>query len=311
MSSQILAAARNYVALQSDNSEQGKQERRAELRRIGSIMAQQATFTGVRHVIGAMMTYALVGAIKDAYDDEEGVIAKAELELARVKKTGYPTQEAKNRAVAEAERKLADARTIRRAVTTMKQQASTDGLFKSMVRDQLQNLHIVGSVGDGFALKPILMVPNMLSEQSHREAQDLVIKGLQRQKSEAIAMGDREKAAKISESITDARAIEYIPFFYEKKDKSGFGGIIGGALDPIYSGLKEGFEDATRADRDFLTTRAFVPDLITYMSALGVGQADANRIAKQLQRIDDELSKNREEVNKRAGEEAAKLTNKP
>jgi hypothetical protein len=311
MSSQILSAARNYVALQDDKSEQGRQERRAELRRIGSIMAQQATFTGVRHIVGAMMTYALVGALRSAYDDEEGAIAEAELNLQRVKKTGYPTQEAKDRALAEAERKLADLKTIRRAVVTMKQQASTDGLFKSMVRDQLQNLHIIGSVGDGFALKPILMVPNMMAEQSHKEAQDLVIKGLTRQRSEAIAMGDRVKAAQLAESISDARALEFIPFFYEKKDKSGFGGIIGGALDPIYSGLKEGFEDATRADRDFLTTRAFVPDLITYMSALGVGQADANRIAKQLQRLDDQLSKNREEVNERAAEKAEKLTNKP
>jgi tetrahydromethanopterin S-methyltransferase subunit G len=51
--------------------------------------------------------------------------------------------------------------------------------------------------------------------------------------------------------------------------------------------------------------------MITYMAAAGVGQADVNRIARRLQRIDDELSKNREEANERAGEKAEKLISKP
>jgi len=155
-----------------------------------------------------------------------------------------------------------------------------------------------------------MMVPNSLAEQSHGDAQDLIISSLKKEKSEALAMGNRRKAAQISESILNAQAIEYIPYFYDKKDKSGFGGIVGGMLDPIFSSVKEGVEDMTRADKDFLTTRAFVPDMITYMAAIGLGQADVNRIARQLQRMDDDLSKNRDEANERAGKEVDKLTNK-
>ena len=310
MSSQMLAAARNIVALQSDKSKEGKAERIAEYRKIGSIMAQQATFTGMRYLVGAMIGYAFVGAIKDAWDDEDGAIEEAQLALEAAKNKFYPSKAAKEMAVTMAERRLADAKSIRRSVTYMKQQASGDALFKSMVRDQLQNLHIAGSVGDGFVPKLFMMVPNSLAEQSHGEAQDLIIGNLKKEKSEALAMGNRRKAAQISESILNAQAIEYIPYFYDKKDKSGFGGIVGGMLDPIFSSVKEGVEDMTRADKDFLTTRAFVPDMITYMAAIGLGQADVNRIARQLQRMDDDLSKNRDEANERAGKEVDKLTNK-
>ncbi len=311
MSSQMLAAARNIVALQSDKSPEGKAERIAEYRKIGSIMAQQATFTGVRHIVGAMMVYALAGAIKDAWDDEDGAIEEAQLELEEARNKYYPSKAAKDMAVTMAERKLADARSIRKSVIFMKQQASGDSLMKSMVRDQLQNLHIVGSVGDGFAPKIFMMVPNSMAEQSHKEAQDLIVGNLKKEKSEALAMGDRRKAAKIGESIVNAQAVQYIPYFYDKKDKSGFGGIVGGMLDPVFTSVKEGVEDMTRADKDFLTARAFVPDMITYMAALGLGQADVNRIARQLQRMDDELSKNRDSANERAGKEVDKLTNKP
>ena len=311
MSSQMLAAARNIVALQSDKSPEGKAERIAEYRKIGSIMAQQATFTGVRHIVGAMMVYALAGAIKDAWDDEDGAIEEAQLELEAVRNKYYPSKAAKDMAITMAERKLADARSIRKSVVFMKQQASGDSLMKSMVRDQLQNLHIVGSVGDGFAPKIFMMVPNSMAEQSHKEAQDLIVGNLKKEKSEALAMGDRRKAAKIGESIVNAQAVQYIPYFYDKKDKSGFGGIVGGMLDPVFTSVKEGVEDMTRADKDFLTARAFVPDMITYMAALGLGQADVNRIARQLQRMDDELSKNRDSANERAGKEVDKLTNKP
>lgn len=310
MSSQILSAARNAWNLRDDKSPEGKAERMAEYRRIGSIMAQQATFTGFRHIVGAMMTYALVGAIRDAWDDEDGAIEAAEKELDAARKKRYPSKADKEIAITMAERKLADAKAIRRAVINMKQQASGDALFKSMVRDQLQNLHIVGSVGDGLIVKGFMMVPNAIAQQSHAEAQELVIKKLKKERSDALASGDRKRAAAISESISDAQAIEFIPYFYEKKDKSGFGGIVGGVLDPIYTAVKEGSEDISRKDKDFLTARAFVPDMITYMAAAGVGQADVNRIARQLQRIDDELSKNREEANKRAGEKVDKLTNK-
>jgi hypothetical protein len=310
MSSQMISAARNIVALQSDKSPEGKAERIAEYRKIGSIMAQQATFTGMRYIVGAMITYAFVGAIKDAWDDEDGAIEEAQLALEAAKNKFYPSKADKEMAVTMAERRLADAKSIRRAVVYMKQQASGDALFKSMVRDQLQNLHIAGSVGDGFVPKIFMMVPNSMAEQSHQEAQDLVISKLKKEKSEALAMGDRRKAAKIGESILNAQAVEYIPYFYDKKDKSGFGGIVGGMLDPIFTSVKEGVEDMTRADKDFLTARAFVPDTITYMAALGLGQADVNRIARQLQRIDDDLSKNRDEANERAGKEVDKLTNK-
>jgi len=311
MSSQMLAAARNIVALQSDKSPEGRAERIAEYRKIGSIMAQQATFTGVRHIVGAMMVYALAGAIKDAWDDEDGAIEDAQLELEEARNKYYPSKAAKDMAVTMAERKLADAKSIRKSVVFMKQQASGDSLMKSMVRDQLQNLHIVGSVGDGFAPKIFMMVPNSMAEQSHKEAQDLIVGNLKKEKSEALAMGDRRKAAKIGESIVNAQAVQYIPYFYDKKDKSGFGGIVGGMLDPVFTSVKEGVEDMTRADKDFLTARAFVPDMITYMAALGLGQADVNRIARQLQRMDDELSKNRDSANERAGKEVDKLTNKP
>lgn len=311
MSSQMLAAARNIVALQSDKSPEGRAERIAEYRKIGSIMAQQATFTGVRHIVGAMMVYALAGAIKDAWDDEDGAIEEAQLELEEARNKYYPSKAAKDMAVTMAERKLADAKSIRKSVIFMKQQASGDSLMKSMVRDQLQNLHIVGSVGDGFAPKIFMMVPNSMAEQSHKEAQDLIVGNLKKEKSEALAMGDRRKAAKIGESIVNAQAVQYIPYFYDKKDKSGFGGIVGGMLDPVFTSVKEGVEDMTRADKDFLTARAFVPDMITYMAALGLGQADVNRIARQLQRMDDELSKNRDSANERAGKEVDKLTNKP
>lgn len=310
MSSQMLAAARNIVALQSDKSPEGKAERIAEYRKIGSIMAQQATFTGMRYLVGAMIGYAFVGAIKDAWDDEDGAIEEAQLALEAAKSKSYPSKAAKDMAVTMAERRLADAKSIRRSVIYVKQQSSGDALFKSMVRDQLQNLHIAGSVGDGFVPKLFMMVPNSLAEQSHGDAQDLIISSLKKEKSEALAMGNRRKAAQISESILNAQAIEYIPYFYDKKDKSGFGGIVGGMLDPIFSSVKEGVEDMTRADKDFLTTRAFVPDMITYMAAIGLGQADVNRIARQLQRMDDDLSKNRDEANERAGKEVDKLTNK-
>jgi hypothetical protein len=310
MSSQMLMAARNYRDLMKDGSNESKAEARAELRKIGSIMGQQATFTTLRHMFNGMLVLATVSAIRSAFDDEDDAIEKAQIALDKARTKNYKSKLEKERAVNEAERALSDAKAIRRAVVNMKQQASADAWFKGMVRDQVANLHIVNSFGDSFAPKMFMMPINSVMEQSFKTTNDATINALKKERSNMLRLNDKAKAAELTQKISDMEAIEYIPFFYEKKDKSGFGGIIGGVLDPIYSSYKEAVEDITREDKDFLTARAFVPDMLTYMSALGVGQADVSRVARQLQRMDDELSKNRLEEKERQARDAQELINK-
>jgi hypothetical protein len=310
MSSQMLGAARNYMDLMKDGTAESRAEARSELRKIGAIMAQQATFTTLRHMFNGMLILATVSAIRSAFDDEDDAIEQAQLNLEKVRSNKRMSKAEKERAVNEAERQLADAKAIRRAVVNMKQQASADAWRKGMIRDQVANLHVFNSFGDAFLPKMFMMPINSAMEESFKATNEATIGKLKKERSGQLALGNRAEAAKLQEKITDMEAIDYIPLFYEKKDKSGFGGIIGGVLDPVYSGYKEASEDIMREDRDFLTARAFIPDLISYMAAAGVGQADVNRVARQLQRIDDELSTNRLEEKERTARDIQELTNK-
>lgn len=311
MSSQMLSAARNYVDLKKDGSPESDAEAKKELRVIASIAAQQLTFTATRHVFTGMLVLATAAAIRSAFDDEDDKITELQLALEKARSASYSTPVEKARAINEIERMIADAKSIRKATISMSQQTSGDALFKSVVRDQVSNLHIAGTVGDSFVPKMFMMVANAFHEQNAKGANELMIENLKKQKSQAIAIGDRVKAAKLAQQIVDLQAIEYIPYFYEKKDKSGFGGIIGGVVDPIYTSTKEATEDLSRSDKDFMTSRAFIPDMLMYMSSIGLGQADVNRVAKQLQRIDDDLAKNREEAKARLDKKTKELINKP
>lgn len=275
LSSQFNLAVADLIELKSNNIGGGEIE--SKLRTIGAIFAQQAMFTTARFGVGALAATLIIGLVRDLFDDDDGKIEELEtkVEIARKKKDKVK--------LAHAEAELANAKTVRKMVTKMENNTSTEAWFKQVIRDASGSVHL--SLNNQVAQKAVFFVPDLFMGAFARESQKKIEAGIAEEIKVAKERHDFKKVAKLTEQATVLGAAEYIPLAYSNTSGFGMPGIYGSVLDQYYRNVTEA-AGAYNGTKDYNWT-----DWVSAVSTAGLGQAEINKALNLIDAIEDEQMK--------------------
>lgn len=248
-------------------------EMESKVRTLAAITSQQVVFTSARFAIGAMTAKLMIGLIQGLFDDEEGKIAELaeKVEIARLRGNRIK--------VAEAEHELANAKTVRAAVTKMRQNAGSTSLFKQILRDGTGAFHL--SMNSGAVQQAIYFVPDAWMSGVARAGQEAVSEDLAEQIKTAKELGNLKAVGRLTEQKTIIDGAEYIPMAYPITNTLGLGGLYGSVADNYKRVITEG-NQASRGVTEWDAT-----DFVIAVSALGIGQSELNKTMNAIDKIQD------------------------
>lgn len=296
LAGQFNIAIRDLVDLQAAGGSSADKMR--AIRTIGAILGQTFTFSTGRYVINGAMAAAMIGLLKDLFDDDEGKIAKLD------ERVRYATDIGDDVMKTHAQNELKTATMIRKQIDTFSQrQTGFSSYWKNMLKDELNSMHFMFN-GPQLPQKLVFPIFDNFGEMFMKEDQEQRVKWM---KDQVQVLKDRKQfgqAAKLKEQLILIENAEYAPWHIDQFDSVGLGGITGTALNGSYASIQE-FVDAA-----FGLNEVNMNDFILSAQAFGMGQADLNRFFKTVDKIEDEQYKLQGESDKRKEERKREVLEK-
>lgn len=300
LAGQFNIAVRDLVDLHNRGG--SKADKVRALRTIGAILGQTFSFSTSRYVINGALATAMIGLMRDLYDDEDGKIAALTQRVQLAKDMGDEVMEA------NATYELQAATKIKKQIDKFSQrQLGFQSYWKNMVKDELNTVHFMFN-GPQLPQKLVFPFFDNFGEMMMKEDKEARVTRMKARIKILKEQGRFGEAARIGEDLVLVENAEYLPWNVDEFGNLNMGGITGTALNGVYSSIKE------INDRMYGLTELNANDFMLSAQAYGIGQADLNRFFRTIDKIEDEQftqqrkkKELKEQIQLRKREEAAAL----